>query len=201
MLLPGITAPFGATILGVVSISQIRHSAGRLYGLGLALFDALLFPLLLLDWVIIMLPASVIWFFLNVKTAGGAPPTLPADSIKVGVLLFFVFMIALRLRIDYLIVRWAWREANRPVGAHLPERATGYASASPPDDAQRPDTSPPSIGGASGTRGTPGPDALEQARRQVHGPAIGLLITGILNIVVFVGLIVLAAIYLHLSFR
>ena len=125
MLLPGITAPFGATILGAVSISQIRHSAGRLYGLGLALFNALLFPLLLLDWVIIMLPASVIWFFLNVKTAGGTPPTLPADSIKVGVLLFFVFMIALALRIDYLIVRWAWREANRPVGAHLPERATG----------------------------------------------------------------------------
>ena len=56
VLASGVTAPFGATILGAISISQIRHSAGRLYGLGLALFDALLFPLLLLDAVIVLLP-------------------------------------------------------------------------------------------------------------------------------------------------
>ena len=48
MLPLGLTAPFGTTILGIVSIGDIRHSAGGLYGLPLALADALLFPLLVL---------------------------------------------------------------------------------------------------------------------------------------------------------
>ncbi len=49
-LLPlGLTAPFGTTICGAVSLAQIRHSSGRLYGLGLAVFDLLLYPLLVLD--------------------------------------------------------------------------------------------------------------------------------------------------------
>ena len=41
-----------ATILGWISVSQIRRSAGRLYGLGLAVFDGLLFPLLALDGLV-----------------------------------------------------------------------------------------------------------------------------------------------------
>ena len=44
--LVGLAAAFVTTILGMVSIAHIHHSAGRLYGTGLALFDALLFPLL-----------------------------------------------------------------------------------------------------------------------------------------------------------
>ncbi|MGB7158600.1 MAG: serine/threonine-protein kinase, partial [Tepidisphaeraceae bacterium] len=47
------TAPFGATILGLVAINQIRQSRGRLYGMPLALFDTLLYPLLLLDTLIV----------------------------------------------------------------------------------------------------------------------------------------------------
>ena len=52
-LLLGFSSVFGTTILGFVAISHIRHSAGRLYGMGLALFDALLYPLLVLDAAII----------------------------------------------------------------------------------------------------------------------------------------------------
>src|SRR5205807_4493317 len=49
-LLPlGFSAPFGATILGWIGVVRIRRSAGKIYGLGLALFDGLLFPLLALD--------------------------------------------------------------------------------------------------------------------------------------------------------
>jgi hypothetical protein len=53
VVLPGIISVLGTTILGAVAIGQIRRSAGRLYGFGLALFDALVFPLLLLSWFII----------------------------------------------------------------------------------------------------------------------------------------------------
>lgn len=48
----GLAAPIGATVLGWVAVAQIRHSRGQLYGLGLAVFDGLLFPLLLLNAVV-----------------------------------------------------------------------------------------------------------------------------------------------------
>jgi serine/threonine protein kinase len=48
-LLPlGLTAPFGTTLLGWLAMAQIRRSAGRLYGLGLAFFDGVVFPTLAL---------------------------------------------------------------------------------------------------------------------------------------------------------
>ncbi len=64
----GVVAPVVTTVCGFVAISQIRHSAGRLYGLGLAVFDALLFPLLLLDVIIYVLwvqilPGNVLYFY------------------------------------------------------------------------------------------------------------------------------------------
>ncbi len=52
LLALGVTTAFGATILGGVALTQIRHSAGRLFGSGLALFDALLFPIVVIDLVI-----------------------------------------------------------------------------------------------------------------------------------------------------
>jgi serine/threonine protein kinase len=52
-LLPlGLTAPFGTTILGWVSVSRIRRSAGKLHGMWLAVLDGLLFPLLFLTGLI-----------------------------------------------------------------------------------------------------------------------------------------------------
>ena len=53
LLAVAFTAPFGATILGLIAISQIRRSLGKLYGMPLAIFDTLLFPLLLLDALIV----------------------------------------------------------------------------------------------------------------------------------------------------
>jgi tRNA A-37 threonylcarbamoyl transferase component Bud32 len=41
--------PAGATILGWMGVSHIRRSAGRLYGLGLAVLDGLFFPLVILN--------------------------------------------------------------------------------------------------------------------------------------------------------
>jgi hypothetical protein len=54
------TAPFGTTILGLIAISQIRRSRGQLYGMPLAIFDTLVFPLLLLDVLIVGLTTEVL---------------------------------------------------------------------------------------------------------------------------------------------
>lgn len=53
LLALGFSIPLVTTICGAVAVSQIRHSAGRLCGLGLAVFDLLLFPLLVLDAALI----------------------------------------------------------------------------------------------------------------------------------------------------
>ncbi|MCA9064924.1 MAG: serine/threonine protein kinase [Planctomycetaceae bacterium] len=57
VLLPLVlTSPFVTMILGGLAISNIRHSDGRLTGLPLAIFDLLVFPLLILNglqcWII-----------------------------------------------------------------------------------------------------------------------------------------------------
>jgi len=88
--LPGVAAPFGTTILGIVAITHIRQSAGRLYGMGLALFDALLFPLLALN-------AAIIAVFLSAGM--GLPEAVILTLIICGLL-------------DRFLIRWAWRKAN-----------------------------------------------------------------------------------------
>ena len=56
----GIISPFATTILGLVSISQIRASKGKLIGKTLALLDALFYPLLLLDGLVLALMFAII---------------------------------------------------------------------------------------------------------------------------------------------
>ena len=99
LTLLGLTAPFGTTILGLVAIAHIRRSAGRLYGMGLAVFDALLFPLLALDVLLLLLWANL---------------GLPA-----GILLV--------LAVDVILVVLAWRllrpRADGQGGPPSPEAA------------------------------------------------------------------------------
>ena len=122
----------GTTILGLISIRQIRRSAGRLYGLGLALFDTLLFPLLILDGVIFLC-----WHgFLKTIVE---KPVLPASIQKmIGVnyadpyenpnpILLVCLVVLTSAVVDFLIVRWAWRALSKPVTSGMlpyPEPAT-----------------------------------------------------------------------------
>jgi serine/threonine protein kinase len=97
-ILIGCTPVFGTTILGMVSITHIRHSAGRLYGMGLALFDALLFPLLALDVVLYLL------IFISARELVRLGNIREPSLILISLLVCGV--------VDFLIIWWAWRKAN-----------------------------------------------------------------------------------------
>jgi len=56
----GIISPFATTILGLISISQIRASKGKLVGKPLALLDTLFYPLIVIDGLLIALMFVII---------------------------------------------------------------------------------------------------------------------------------------------
>jgi hypothetical protein len=103
-LLPlGLTAPLGTTICGGVALAQIRHSRGHLYGLGLAVFDLLLYPLLVLDMAIGFVVFAVLQHLVSQSGAEHDQPVLV-------LLLAITFLIC--VAVDALIVWLVWRAAK-----------------------------------------------------------------------------------------
>ena len=94
----------GATILGWLAVRQIRRVGGKIYGLGLAVFDGLFFPLLALDFLIVMVLGNCI------------SRTQTSESVAI---LFAGTAAGLAL-VDLFIVRLIWRaltpEAKRSRG-------------------------------------------------------------------------------------
>ncbi len=110
-LLPlGITSPFGTTILGLIGISDIRHSGGRIIGLPLALADALFFRV---GRGCRLLSVS------NALVHGIAQARLPEWQLMQFTM---ALGLLLSLIVDFFLVRAAWRAARSPV--------VGLASAS-----------------------------------------------------------------------
>ena len=118
---------------------------------------------------------------------GGNPDANPGLTVVeelISVLLAAIVMTA--------VIRW---KLTLPISKLPPldsaaarEHAPASSNVSPPDDAQHADTTPPTTGGANGAPAFHAPDdaAVEEAQFQVQGPAIGLLVTGIVNWVVAV---------------
>ncbi len=94
ILLTAVIASFASIALGFTSISQIRNSNGSIYGLPLAVFVSLFYPIIVLDVILIIIG----WTLLGDIEGWGFLPVI---------WLFFVFAI------DYLIIRTTWRAANR----------------------------------------------------------------------------------------
>ncbi|MEO6742740.1 MAG: protein kinase, partial [Chthoniobacteraceae bacterium] len=130
-------APFGTTILGWVATSQIRQSAGRLRGMGLAVFDGLVFPLLVLDGFIIWLARTLtrllVDFYANeaMHQRALADPEhihlpfvtrLANDLLHSGpsTALFMVATGIAVLVVDFLIIRAVWRAVNGTASAATP---------------------------------------------------------------------------------
>jgi hypothetical protein len=117
-LLPlGITAPFGTIILGWIAVSQIRRSAGKLYGMGLAVFDGLFFPLLALDAVIF----GFVWLVIRqfFRASGG-------DMLTIGYQIGWFFAVWLGVAtlvsvvMDWFIIRRIWHAVKKPVVVPVP---------------------------------------------------------------------------------
>jgi serine/threonine protein kinase len=108
------TAPVGATILGWVAVSQIRHSAGKLYGMWLAVFDGLLFPLLTVDGLIVGT------FYLGLLLADQELKRSLATPIGIPFLLLIPIVFGVVALADFFIIRRVWRAVNKPVAAPMP---------------------------------------------------------------------------------
>jgi serine/threonine protein kinase len=170
----GVFAPFGTTFLGIISLTQIRHSAGRLYGLGLALFDTLLFPLLALDFLI-----GGFWYQLLRSIAQYHPRgfSLYSSEGEPSMSLVLLLSVPFFVVIDFLIIKKSWRAASKPIGS-----GNGSKPASAPK---------PTVVLSQPTQSPAEQAAIEQAMQQVQAPAIGLLVTGILHSIAFVPLLML----------
>jgi hypothetical protein len=97
LLFPVILAPFGTTILGMIAMSEIRNSNGKLTGFGLAFADAVLFPTLLFE-VALCVGNYYVW-----------AATRTGDMIIVGTIFTSIFWVML----GCLILWRAWRIVSR----------------------------------------------------------------------------------------
>lgn len=124
-----VASPIVATVLGWVAVAQIRRSQGRLCGLGLAVFDGLLFPLLALDALIVALCTAVtrmfVAFYAN-PALQNRPDVDPALVTKLANLLaghpFLLVPViaALVVVVDVLIVHAVWRAVNKSATPPVP---------------------------------------------------------------------------------
>ena len=137
----GLFLLFGpATILGWIAVTQIRRSAGQLRGMGLAVFDGLLFPLLALDGVFAGVGKGLVRIFvefnsnfsnLNNSHVHPAFITRLANLLSQHYELAPLIAVLIMLAVDVLVIRAVWRAVNRPVAAPpITENRLSAASAS-----------------------------------------------------------------------
>jgi serine/threonine protein kinase len=105
----GIAAVLATTFMGWIAVAQIRRSAGRLYGMGLAVFDGLMLPLLGLDaavFLILVFAAKAIaaWRGLD----GSMFASLWDMALWAAILGLSICWI------DYLIIRLVWKRVSPP---------------------------------------------------------------------------------------
>ncbi len=103
LLLIGLSAPLGATILGAVSIHKIKRSGGRLYGLPLAFADVVFFPMLLLHGAMAVLLGILIVTLIDLSGVNAG-----LGVAEMGLLAM------LPLIADFFIVRALWRRTVGP---------------------------------------------------------------------------------------
>jgi hypothetical protein len=122
----GLLAPFGTTILGWTAVPQIRRSAGRLYGLALAVFDGLLFPLLAITGL-------VAWFWSRVfrevlyphqidglRLGGPSVQVSRLEPVRDATNLVVLSTLLTAWILCTFIIRRTWRAMKRPMEGAAP---------------------------------------------------------------------------------
>ncbi len=110
----GFTAPFGTTILGWLAVSKIRRSAGALGGLKLAVFDGVIFPIIILNTLVYY---AICQWPLMLFGSGSA---MDAGGLNASAVNFFKTMAVIGLPIlDFWIVRCVWRTVAPPSSANV----------------------------------------------------------------------------------
>jgi len=126
IVLPGLLAPIGTTILGWVGISQIKNSNGRQHGLGLAVFNAVVFLLTAIasaTFAVMLLPCAL-WYTdrptikHSYPIGSTPPPDSPSNMMSfIGVIIIvaiFVTLLVILFLVCRRIIRAVWRQANQP---------------------------------------------------------------------------------------
>ncbi|MEO7298030.1 MAG: serine/threonine-protein kinase [Verrucomicrobiota bacterium] len=114
-ILPAFIAPFGASILGWIAVSQIRRSAGKIYGLWLAVFDGLLFPLLAVNGFVGAIWFTVLKFVVAWLDSRHLSPWDGRGFDHLLTAIWVLLTVESSVLVDWLIIRRVWRAVNKPI--------------------------------------------------------------------------------------
>ncbi|MDQ3332337.1 MAG: ABC transporter permease, partial [Planctomycetota bacterium] len=118
------TGLFATTILGWLAIGDIRRSNGRVYGLPLAVFDGLLFPLVLID--VVLLGVSFGAAALAVSSGFRITGEYGWDG-NIAIIAIPTALILIGL-VDLLIIRLVWRRMRPRVAGESSSVSDGETS-------------------------------------------------------------------------
>ena len=120
----GAVAPICVTVLGILAFNEIRHSSGRLTGLGIAFFSAVFFPMLMLNAVLCL--------------TLGLGLSLVIDGSWAGILIGVLIGIPVSLVVDALIGTVLWRRVSQPIVTPAALTPSDNAQSSFPGRARKP---------------------------------------------------------------
>jgi hypothetical protein len=100
-------AALSTTVCGWVAATNIRRSSGAIYGLGLALFDALVFPLLFADFLVFVLVFSFTPMMVTLMF-GSLQPNSAFNRLSIAAVSLLAAVV-----LDFFIVRKVWRSYRR----------------------------------------------------------------------------------------
>lgn len=121
-----------ATACGWVAVVRIRNSNGKLHGLGLALFAALVFPMLLVDAVILAALAFGMNMFLTLGLSSSNYFCIM--GLKETFNITMILAVTLAVWLDVVVVKRIWRAVNAPLapaGHSKPTPSTASSQANP----------------------------------------------------------------------
>ena len=110
VMLLGLVSPFLTTFWGIAAIGEIRRSGGRIYGMPLAVADALFYPLVALDAILIFFviyPASAM--AISIAERGWQGLQYPDFDSQGNMALTCVAGAIVCGLVDWVIVRKLWR--------------------------------------------------------------------------------------------